>query len=89
MVVFVLLSARPLTSELRVKSAMTCVACPCEFPRPVDTALKPVRACATVVSSRYSAWRYPAMWIDESWMMLFEHLGFQPKGVTTLSFSSR
>ena len=33
-------------------------------PHPVDTALKPVRACATVVSSRYSAWRvYPALWI--------------------------
>ena len=32
--------------------------------RPVDTALKPVRACATVVSSRYSAWRAPAtLWI--------------------------
>ena len=29
--------------------------------RPVDTALKPVRACATVVSSRYSAWRVPAI----------------------------
>ena len=28
---------------------------------PVDTALKPVRACATVVSSRYSAWRVPAI----------------------------
>ena len=33
-------------------------------PHPVDTALKPVRACATVVSSRYSAWRvHPALWI--------------------------
>ena len=28
--------------------------------RPVDTALKRVRACATVVSSRYSAWRVTA-----------------------------
>ena len=27
---------------------------------PVDTALKPVRACATVVASSYSAWRAPA-----------------------------
>ena len=34
------------------------------LPRAVDTALKPVRACATVVSSRYSAWRvHPALWI--------------------------
>ena len=30
---------------------------------PVDTALKPVRACATVVSGGYSAWRVPALWI--------------------------
>ena len=29
----------------------------------MDTALKPVRACATVVASSYSAWRvYPALW---------------------------
>ena len=27
---------------------------------PVDSALKPVRACATVVASSYSAWRAPA-----------------------------
>ena len=41
-----------LTSGLRIKSATTwCRA------RPVDTALKPVRACATVVASSYSAWR--------------------------------
>ena len=40
-------------------------------PHPVDTALKPVRACATVVSSRYSAWRVlPTLWIDESPMNL-------------------
>ena len=32
-------------------------------PRPVDAALKPVRACATVVASSYSAWRVPALWI--------------------------
>ena len=29
-------------------------------PYPVDTALKAVRACATVVASSYSAWRVPA-----------------------------
>ena len=40
-VLFVLFYARPLTSGLRIKSAMT-VAHLCEFPRPVDTALKPV-----------------------------------------------
>ena len=35
----------------------------CCLPGPVDTALKPVRACATVVASRYSAWRvHPALW---------------------------
>ena len=29
----------------------------------MDTALKPVRACATVVASSYSAWRvYPTLW---------------------------
>ena len=31
----------------------------------------------------------PALWIDESLMNLCEILGFQPKGVATLSFSSR
>ena len=30
-----------------------------------------------------------ALWIDESPMNLYEILGFQPKGVATLSFSSR
>ena len=25
-----------------------------------------------------------SVWIDESWMMLFEHLGFQPKGTCVL-----
>ena len=30
-----------------------------------------------------------ALWIDESLMNLYEILGFQPKGVATLSFSSR
>ena len=30
-----------------------------------------------------------ALWIDESPMNLCEILGFQPKGVATLSFSSR
>ena len=30
------------------------------LPCSVDTALKPVRACATVVSSRYSAWHVPS-----------------------------
>ena len=29
-----------------------------------------------------------ALWIDESPMNLYEILGFQPKGVATLSFSS-
>ena len=32
---------------------------------------------------------HPALWIDESPMNLCEILGFQPKGVATLSFSSR
>ena len=31
---------------------------------PVDIALKPVRACATVVSSRYSAWRFSSAPLD-------------------------
>ena len=31
----------------------------------------------------------PALWIDESPMNLCEILGLQPKGVATLSFSSR
>ena len=31
----------------------------------------------------------PPLWIDESPMNLYEILGFQPKGVATLSFSSR
>ena len=49
----------PLPSGLRIKSAMT----EPSLHRPVDTALKPVRACATVVSSRYSAWRaHAALW---------------------------
>ena len=30
-----------------------------------------------------------ALWIDESLMNLYEILGFQPKGVATLSLSSR
>ena len=70
---------------------------------PLDCGSSLQRACATVVASRYSAWRVPALWIldqvrndalsctaghglwiDESWMMLFEHLGFQSKGVATL-----
>ena len=32
---------------------------------------------------------FPALWIDESPMNLCEILGLQPKGVATLSFSSR
>ena len=31
----------------------------------------------------------PALWIDESWMMFFEHLCFHPKGVSVLYFSSQ
>ena len=31
---------------------------------------------------------FPALWIDESWMMFFEHLVFHPKGESALSFSS-
>ena len=31
----------------------------------------------------------PALWIDESLVNLYEILGFQPKGVNALSFSSR
>ena len=37
---FTRVTRRP--SGLRIRSAMTCVAHPCEFHRPVDTALKPV-----------------------------------------------
>ena len=66
---------------------------------PLDCGSSPQRACATVVSSRYSAWRVPAtlwilpcinmdgastLWIDESLMNLYEILGFQPEGVATL-----
>ena len=32
---------------------------------------------------------YPALWIDESPMNLYEILGLQRKGVNALSFSSR
>ena len=32
---------------------------------------------------------HPTLWIDKSLMNLYEILGFQPKGVATLSFSSR
>ena len=46
----------PLSS--RERGRMVGLSC-CQ-PCPVDTALKPVRACATVVSSRYSAWRVTA-----------------------------
>ena len=47
-------------------------------PRPVGTALKPVRACATVVSSRYSAWRAPAaLWFDESLITLCQRARLQ------------
>ena len=66
----------------------------------VDTDLKPLRSCATVAAFHhcvassylvvsYSAWRVPTLWIDESPMNLCEILGLQPKGVATLSFSSR
>ena len=41
-VVLALLYALPLTSGLRIKSAMTCGAHPPKFRNPVDTALKPV-----------------------------------------------
>ena len=46
------------------------------------------RACATVVAISYLAWRFSTLWIDESPMNLYEILGFQPKGVNALSFSS-
>ena len=71
---------------------------------PMNGRIKSATTRATVVSSRYSAWRVPAtlwilpcinmdgastLWIDESLMNLYEILGFQPEGVATLSFSSR
>ena len=44
---------------------------------------------SSYLAARYSARCFLALWIDESWMMLKEHLGFQPKGINALSFSSR
>ena len=64
--VVLLLYARPLTSGLRIKSAMTvrcaglgrCVASFCGYCLEASTSL-----CATVVASSYSAWRvYPTLW---------------------------
>ena len=69
-------AATPLIADQ--KSAMRCAAHPREFPRPVDTALKPVRVCTTVVSSRYSAWRvYPALWIPA-------YAGMTVRGIWTM-----
>ena len=48
-----------------------------------------VRNDVCVVAGGCSVWRVPILWIDEPPMNLCEILGFQPKGVNTLSFSSR
>ena len=55
----------------------------CCLRRPVDTALKPVRACAAGVASSYlaasySAWRVSsALWIDESLITLCQRVRLQ------------
>ena len=42
---------------------LICTCSPASHATPLDCGPSPQRACATVVSVRYSAWRFPALWI--------------------------